>query len=117
MAPDLPLTLDQFLDYLDIGEYDDRLTEIIDRADERHTVVLNRRSRELKVGEQLRFNDTTSPKYLRGKTVTYGGLDEELSKKRGQPWVFVLAPPIASYRRFAGSTFRAPVNTLEKVEP
>lgn len=118
---DAPLTIDEFLDLLDrldIGEYDDRLTEIVKRADERHDLLLARRSRELRKGDPVRFDEQrTKPKYLRGLVATFEEHDEETSKRRGHPWAFVEAPVDPRFKRFSGAKFRAPINTLKKVDP
>ena len=112
---DQPLTLDQFLDRLDIGEYDEHLKEITERADERYNLIKKRTLRTLKQGDQLRFLPNTSPKYLHGKVVEY---IEPFPKPRSKhPWAVVKAPNHPDFGRFAGNTFRAPMNTLEKVDP
>lgn len=111
---DAPRTVDEFLDFLDVGEYDGRLKEIVERADARRNLVLSREGRKLNPGDKLTFNDQTSPKYLQGLTVEYVSTDTKRTAKRGNPWVFVRAPQDRAFRRFNGCKFSAPVNTLTK---
>lgn len=116
-TPDEPLTFDQFLDRLDIGEYDERLGEIEERVALRQVELLNRQTRSLKPGDTLRFNDDAAPKYLRGKTCTYVGTNEEKNRRHKKPWVRVKMPIDPSYKNYSGrQSVNAPLAILDPVK-
>lgn len=111
---DEPLTLDQFLDRLDVGEYDDHLQEIRARTEERRAVLVHRKARSLKEGDTVVFTNQASPKYLRGLTATYIGPGP---RKKDNPTAIVATPDDSRYKRFGGCKVTSPVNTIEKVDP
>lgn len=115
--PDEPLTLDEFLDRLDIGEYDERLGEIEERVALRQVELLNRQARSLKPGDTLRFHDEASPQYLQGQTCTYLGADEEKTRRHKKPWVRLKMPIDPSYKKYSGKqSVKAPLAILDPVK-
>jgi hypothetical protein len=109
--PDMPLTVDAFLDRLDIGEYDDRLAEMQDRIEDRKAELNRRLLRSFKPGEILKFTDNAKPKYLAGKRVEFV---EIVTGKRGEKMALVQTPNAPSYKRFAGLKVRVPPAILRK---
>lgn len=97
-----PLTVDVFLDRLDIGEYDDRLDEIRKRAEERVKELTERKARTFQPGQILRIKEGVTPKYLAGKTCTFVRHDPKQSKKKGRPWVRVALPKDPEYQKYSG---------------
>lgn len=117
MAPDAPLTLDQFLDYLDIGEYDDSLEDIRVRVEERRGTLTERKVRTLAPGDTVVFNSHASPKYLQGLTATYKGPGNK--SKKGNPRALLETPDDPRYKRYGNSSqIQAPINIIDKkVDP
>lgn len=110
--PDEPLTVDVFLDRLDIGEYDDRLKEIRTRILARQIELEERFMRSLAPGDTLIFNENVSPRYLQGKEVHFLNLERT---KKGQR-VRVQASWDKSLRRYMGEIITCSPRILYKKE-
>lgn len=114
---DAPKNVDEFLDFLDVGEYDERLEEIRERVEERRALLLKRKQREFSPGDTVVFTSNASPKYLQGLTATY--VESGGESKKGNPTAILETPDEPRYKRFGGSkTIKAPLNIIEKkVDP
>lgn len=109
VRPDEPLTFDEFLDRLDIGEYDERLEEIRVHIRERKKMLCDRLARSLRPGDVLIFSDDTRPKYLRGKEIFFQEVDQDGFLK-------AKSPDDRSFRRYAGRSIRVAPESVYKKE-
>lgn len=100
--------LDQFLAELVDGDYDDRLTEIIELAKKRQrTAQMSHTKEDFSVGDKIIFNDYCGTKYMRGRTGTV------ISKKQ-KKLVVVLDKPVG---RFAIRTASGEIRSAEITVP
>jgi hypothetical protein len=96
--------IDDILDGIFEGEYDDSLDQITDAVQERRRANARKTTRRLNPGDEVRFSGEIRPKYLIGMTATVVKINRQS--------VVVSCPNDPAYGRFSGSrNVRCP-NTL-----
>lgn len=91
-----------------LGGADDILDEISDALKERKAIINGAKIYDIKIGDIVRFNTDTRPKYLQGFEV-------KVLKKNKKTVVVKIPDDAWGTKRYRGGEIRVPLSLIDKV--